>query len=401
MRRHTAIRIGILAMTAASGCAPDTDLTNIPGGGGATAAGGGPTGVSGELVDPAAGSMGVPTNLAAVTVRFPGPIAFGDDGLRVCDGTPIPVAAPAPVPCDGGSCYRAALAGTLPAGFTCPVGIGSGNTDASGAAVPGGVIGVFETAAAADTTPPVLADVAIAGAGPCLVVAFSTDEAASGTVTIVAGGVEVDSPAGVGQTKFSVAIPLGALPPATMATVTVSAVDRAGNTASGSPLAFETPDALPPVAITEVLANPKGPEPAQEYVELRNLGDADVALSGLRIEDSKGGDDLPAETLAAGAYALVVASGYDPAQGDDPAPRAGTVLLRVDSRIGGDGLSNGGEAVKLVLGDAVVSSYGGWVDVSAGSWNGRAVHRLIQTACDAADAWNHTPLIPTPGAEPP
>ena len=43
----------------------------------------------------------------------------------------------------------------------------------------------------------------------------------------------------------------------------------------------------------------------------------------------------------------------------------------------------------------------GWVDVSAGSWNGRAVHRLIQTACDAADAWNHTPLIPTPGAEPP
>jgi hypothetical protein len=29
------------------------------------------------------------------------------------------------------------------------------------------------------------------------------------------------------------------------------------------------------------------------------------------------------------------------------------------------------------------------------------VHRLIQTACDAADAWNHAPLAPTPGAEPP
>jgi hypothetical protein len=158
---------------------------------------------------------------------------------------------------------------------------------------------------------------------------------------------------------------------------------------------------LPLIAITEVLANPKGPEPAQEYVELRNLGDGDLALAGLRIEDSKGGDDLPAETLAAGAYALVVASGYDPMQGDDPAPRAGTLILRVDSRIGADGLSNGGEDVKLVLGDAVVSSYGGWIDVSAGSWNGRSVHRLIQTACDAADAWNHAPLAPTPGAEPP
>ena len=48
-------------------------------------------------------------------------------------------------------------------------------------------------------------------------------------------------------------------------------------------------------------------------------------------------------------------------------------------------------------GDAVVSSYGGWVSVSAGSWNGNAVHRLVQTACDSSNAWNHTPLPPTPG----
>jgi hypothetical protein len=391
--------IGLLA----AACTPETDLTNIPTGGGSTAGSGGGVSASGELVDPAAGSNGVPTNLAAVTVRFPAPVTFGADGLRVCDGgaASVPVAVPEAVPCDGGTCYRAALTASLPAGFACPVGLGDGNTDTSGAALPAGVLGVFETAAAADITPPVLGDVAVASAGPCLVVSFSTDEPASGTVSIVAAGLEVDSPAGVGQTKFQVAIPLGALPPESSASITVSAVDRAGNAASGAPLAFETPAALPPVAITEVLANPKGPEPAQEYVELRNLGDADVALAGLRIEDSKGGDDLPAETLAAGAYALVVASGYDPAEGDDPAPRAGTLLLRVDSRIGADGLSNGGEVVKLVLGDAVVSSYGGWVDVSAGSWNGRAVHRLIQTACDAAEAWNHAPLIPTPGAEPP
>ena len=49
-------------------------------------------------------------------------------------------------------------------------------------------------------------------------------------------------------------------------------------------------------------------------------------------------------------------------------------------------------------GDTVVSSYGGWVSVSASSWSGKGVHRLVQTACDRPDAWNRTPLAATPGA---
>ena len=59
------------------------------------------------------------------------------------------------------------------------------------------------------------------------------------------------------------------------------------------------------------------------------------------------------------------------------------------------------EAVQLLQGEAGVSSYGGWVAVSAGSWNGKAVHRLIQSACDTPAAWNHTPLPLTPGGGPP
>jgi len=279
--------------------------------------------------------------------------------------------------------------------------LGDGVADANGNAVPSGTIGIFENAETPDTTPPALGDVSVAASGPCLAVSFSTDEPATGTLTIIAGGVELDSPAGVGQTHFDVAIPVGTLPAASPATVTVSVSDRAGNVAASAPLAFTTPDALPPVAITEVLANPAGPEPAQEFVELRNLGTEDVALAGLRIEDGKGSDDLPAETLVAGAYALVVTSAYDPAQGQDPAPRAGTLLLRVDTRIGSDGLSNSGEPVRLMLGDALVSSYGGWIDASSSKWAGRSAQRLIQTACDRADAWNHTPLEPTPGAGPP
>jgi Lamin Tail Domain len=388
----------------ATACAPQTDLTNVPAPGDPAPAATGPAGAT--LVDPAAGASAVPLNLAGVTVRFPSPIAWGVGGLVICDGQPLPVPAspPADLPCaagDQGACYRVQLTGSLPASAACTVSIAAGAMDGAGAPVAAGPIGVFQDADAPDVTPPVLGNVTVSAAGPCLDVSFTTDEPASGTIVIQAGGVEIDTPAGAGATSFEVGIPLGGLPPTTPATVTVDATDLAGNTAVSSPFAFTTPVALPPLAITEVLANPKGPEPQQEYVELRNLGDADVSLGGLRLEDSKGGDDLPAETLAAGGYALVVTSTYDPEEGSDPPPRAGTLLVRVDTRLGSDGLSNSGEAVQLVEGDAVVSSYGGWVSVSAGSWNGNAVHRLIQTACDSSDAWNHTPLAPTPGAGPP
>ena len=402
MSKPFALSIALGVAASAAACAPETDLTGVGGDAEGGSAGAGPAGAM--LLDPVAGAIDVPRNLAAVIVKFPAAVSWGTEGLRVCDGAAGPIAAMPPVeePCDGGACYRVALAGRLPAGAACRVVIGAGTMDAGGESIAGGVVGIFEAAAEVDETPPVLADVAIAAAGPCLAVTFSTDEPATATIVIQAGGVEMSSPAGVGQTRFDVALTLGGLPAESAATITVTAADRAGNVAASSPLAFQTPPALPPLAITEVLANAAGPEPAQEYVELRNLGADPVPLAGLRIEDAKGGDDLPAETLAPGGYALIVSSSYDQNQGQDPAPRAGTLLLRLsDSRIGADGLANGGELVRLMLGDSVVSSYGGWVSVSASSWSGKGVHRLVQSACDRADAWNRTPLAATPGAGPP
>src|SRR6185369_1936337 len=118
-------------------------------------------------------------------------------------------------------------------------------------------------------------------------------------------------------------------------------------------------------------------------VELRNLGGDAVLLGGLRLEDAKGVDVLPAVELPPGAYALVVPSGFDPsggAGGKDVAPRAGTTLVRVDARLGSDGLSNGGEVVRLRMpgtgAEPIVSSYGGWVDASASSAAGKSAHRL-------------------------
>jgi hypothetical protein len=403
MRRDAVLLLALLLLVRAPlcGCAPETDLTNIPTDGAGTSGGGGPAGA--VLVDPVAGAIDVPLNLAAVVVRFPASVSWGPEGLRICDGEGGPIGAmpPAEEPCDGGACYRVALAGRLPPAVPCRVVIGAGATDAGGGSIAGGVVGIFEAAAEADETPPALADLSVAAAGPCLGVSFSTDEPATASIILQAGGVEMSSAAGVGQTRFDLAIPLTSLPPESAATITVTATDRAGNVVASSPLAFETPAPLPPIAITEVLGNAAGPEPAQEFVELRNLGSEAVSLAGLRLEDAKGGDDLPAEVLAPDAYALVVPSAYDAAQGQDPAPRTGTLLVRIDSRIGADGLANGGELVRLMRGDMVVSSYGGWVSVSAGSWSGKGVHRLVQSACDRPDAWNRTPLDATPGAGPP
>jgi hypothetical protein len=382
-------------LLAGPACTPETDLVRAAPGG--EAAGGDAT--AGMLVDPLAGASDVPVNLSGVTVRFAAPVTLPAAALAVCGQPPATVSEAAA--CAGGACYTATLGAPLPARASCRVELQAGALDGAGRAVPAGLIGAFDTAAAADDTPPVISAVTIQLAGPCLAVAFSTDEAATGTIVLAAGDTGSTSPAGTGQTSFDVAVPLAALPPSSPATVVVRAVDRAGNAAESAPLAWQTPGPLPPVAITEVLANPLGPEPAQEWVELRNLGTEPVSLDGLGLADSRGADALPAATLEPGAYALVVTSAYDPANGADPPPRAGTPLLRVDARLGADGLSNGGEVTRLLRGDEVVSSYGGWVDVSSAPWAGHSVHRLVETACDRKDAWNHTPLPPTPGAGPP
>jgi hypothetical protein len=386
MCRHVPIIVWLAA------CAPDTDLTRIP----ASGVGSPALAVAGAmLLDPPAGAVDVPVNLAAVVVRFAEPVSWGGDGLRICDRAAAP---PELIACDGGACYRAVLAAELPAGAGCQVAVGAGTTDAGGADLGGGSLGSFDVAAGRDDTPPALADVIVEAAGPCAAVSFATDEPAAATVSIEASEGAVVRTFGWGQTAFDAAVPLSSLPASSAATVTVSVADRAGNVAVSPPVPFDTPPVLPPLAITEVVANPAGPEPAQEYVELRNLSGEPVTLAGLRLEDSKGGDDLPAEEVPGDGYALVVPSSYVAGQSGDPSPRSGTLLVRVDARIGADGLTNGGEAVRLVLGSTVVSSYGGWVSVSAASWSGQGVHRLDQTACDRPEAWNRTPMPPTPGA---
>jgi hypothetical protein len=401
----------VVAAVTAAGCAPDTDLYATAGGAGGDPVGGGTA--AGVLVDPHAGATDVPVNLAAITVRLPAAIAVapppfllhpsdgaGGDGGAAALGTVTDVACPAAGP--AGTCYLVLVTDRLRPSQAYTFEVRSGTTNDDGMAAAAGVIGAFDTAAGADDQPPRVLDQQAIPAGPCLAVRFSTDEPVDAQVVVRWDGGEAAFPAGSGETSFDGAFPLAGLPAGVAADVLLELTDRAGNLTEAVAGSFMLPAATPPLVITEVLANPAGPEPAQEYVELRNVGDGGLSLEGLRIEDSKGGDALPAAELEPGAYALVVPSGYDPTSARDTPPREGTLLVRVDARIGSDGLSNGGEVVRLRMpggtgAEPIISIYGGWVDVSASAAAGKSVHRLTDDACDLPAAWTQPPRAATPG----
>ncbi len=111
----------------------------------------------------------------------------------------------------------------------------------------------------------------------------------------------------------------------------------------------------PHVVLNEVYANPNGPEPKAEWVELYNDGSASVELEGFRLRDAGGETVLPSFALAPGAFVLVVREDYDPDSGLDIAPLPGTPLLRVPS-LGKSGLSNSGEPLVLESADGAASS---------------------------------------------
>lgn len=363
-------------------------------------------GAGARLVDPPAGSVGVPRNLAAVWLGFAGPVSVPDGALRL-DGAAglVPVGEPAVGACpDGGAglCVKVPVQDQLESAQTYVVSLAPGVEDLDGAVIAPGEVGQFDTAVNDDRIPPAISALAVTPSGPCVLLAFQTDEPAEATVHVEGDGVTRVVAAGAGATQFSAAIFLGDLPGGTAVAISVAVSDRAGNQAMSAAVPLAIPDDLLPLVITEVHANPAGPEPGQEFVEVRNPGTEAVSVGGLSIADAKGMDALPETVIEAGGYALIVPSGYDPASAKDTPPLAGTPLLRVDSRIGSDGLSNGGEAIRLLsAGGGVISSYSAAVDVSATAWSGQSVHRVPETACDQAPSWTQRPLPATPGWGPP
>jgi hypothetical protein len=394
--------LGLLA------CTPATDLQSVQAANGSTENTKGQLtspeieALAGQLVEPPAGAVAIPTNLAGIIVRFTEDVwPAGLDApflLRPAVGDPVPVLLGEAVACDG-KCYQlhpgvALVASTL---HTLEA-VANGLQFFDGKPVPGGSMGAFTTAGEADTYLPRLEAFTVQTAEGCLSVHMAADEVVRAEVLVTAGDSQVVIAADVFAKTLDYSKRMPELPIVGPAEAALRLVDRAGNFTVSAPVVLDLPASLPRLVVTEVLANPAGSETTQEMVEIYNAGYEPVVLTGLRLADKSGSDTLPEATLAPGAFAVVVAESYDPTDGKDPAPRDNTLIVRVPGRLGSDGLSNTGELVQLLTSSGyIVSQYGGWVDVSASAWSGKSVKRVNFEVCDGIDAWSKNPGPSTPG----
>jgi hypothetical protein len=184
---------------------------------------------------------------------------------------------------------------------------------------------------------------------------------------------------------------ISGLPPATDATLDVGAIDARG-TVFRMLVTAVTSAPMPHVVLNEVLANPLGPEPAQEWVEIVNDGHAPVDLGGYVLVDGGGETALPPAVLGPGAFALLVNDAFDPQATADPCPAPGTRLLRVP-HLGKNGLSNAGEPLGLRDPDGVVVSR---LPSTPKPKPGRSLARLTPAAPDGLAA-SFALAAPSPG----
>lgn len=402
---HPSYPFAITVALTVLACIPDTELrnerpsgdaaSNGPGNGGGAATSGGI-----ELLDPPSGAR-VPRNLARLLVAFPRALnaedSEGAPGLRVTAGVDVHSITGAPFRCAAErACYAFPLDRPLPAGVTGIVETAAAMIYDDGTAVPELAFATLEVGSAVDEQAPQLLDVRTEAGGSCVRVQGRTDEPATVTLGLSADGTERFWFAGDGLGGFDVPIFLGR---AMAAEILVRAVDWAGQATASAPVwAGAAPLGLPPFVITEVLANPAGSELTQEMVELKNVDAAPASLAGLRIEDATGGDELPAEIVPAQGFVVIVSGSFDSLDPRDMAPAPEALVVRVEGRIGRDGLSNAGEPVRIrATTGQIVSSYGGWLDMSATAWSGKSAHRLSEDACDHPTGWSRDARPATPG----
>lgn len=170
-------------------------------------------------------------------------------------------------------------------------------------------------------------------------------------------------------------------------------VSRADGVVWSSAPEIETAAAREHVVINEVLSNPNGPEPQQEWVELYNDGVGPVELGGWQFADSASVSTLPSLSLAAGAYALLVNEGFMANTELDVAPPPGVTLVPLP-RLASGGLSNSGEALRLLTPEGRVAS--SWPAMRGAA--GVSLARRAPSAGAAADV--DIVLHAEPGASP-
>lgn len=114
-----------------------------------------------------------------------------------------------------------------------------------------------------------------------------------------------------------------------------SSIDIAGVPATGR------------VIVNEVMSNPSGPEPAEEWIELFNSGEGATEMVGWKLCDEGSQIELPPMRLESRAFVLLVRSDYVGGVANDVPPASGTALVRL-AQLGKSGLLNSGESLRLV-----------------------------------------------------
>ncbi|MCC6521158.1 MAG: lamin tail domain-containing protein [Polyangiaceae bacterium] len=183
---------------------------------------------------------------------------------------------------------------------------------------------------------------------------------------------------------------LAPLAPATEMALVVQTLDVAGRTTRAD-VACTTATPAAHLVVNEVLANPVGAEPAQEWVELYNDGLAPAALGGLALVDPGDTVILPDAVLPPGGFALVVNQAFDATPPFDVPPAAGTTLVRVS----GLTLTNQGDPLLLEDANGVELTR---FDAAVKPKSGRSVMRVAPAAPDGWPASFALADTPTPGA---
>ncbi len=378
----------------------------------------GSAGPEARLVTPLPGATGVPPNVAHIDTEFARPVVLAAEarlGLEARDGSVIVLVMPEPCPgWVSGLCLRWRIEGQVLPDMSYRPGAGTLQDLLGRSAVLPAALTSFTTAATPDSVAPVLADADLRVLGPCVVARFIANEPVQARLTIAGIGDEAAGGPGV----ITLALRLEALESGAALSAMLTVEDLAGNRAERALEAVPGDSLGPPLGLTEVLANPRGAEPGQEFVELADLrtGGAAQAWSGLMLTDlpldalllawaggEAPGDPLPTFSTRPGERVLVVASGYDPADGADPPPAPGTTLVRVDGSIAAGGLKNAGEPLVLYMQPdvgppVIVASYGNYIATDAAAHAGRSVV-ADPLACDLRRAWSSEPAgTASPGA---